>query len=120
MTPRHDVPWEARAFRAWVRLLRTHLTATFEDDLVLLFGDRLQDVGASRGRRLLLLIRCAVDAIRHGSAGGVRGPGTVPPSATTTEKTLRRYCHAPNPTEVCRPAAGDPPLPGRARRPHRA
>ena len=65
MTPRRQRRWEARAFRLRIRLLGTRLNARFEDDLVELFRDRLHEAGPSRWRRLLLLIRSAVDAVRY-------------------------------------------------------
>jgi len=75
------VRWEARVFRLCIRLLGTRLTARFEDDLVVLFNDRLNEVDASWGRRLLLLIRSALDAVRHSRADGM--PGTRSDSTTS-------------------------------------
>ena len=80
MTRRSQVRWEARAFRLWIRLLGTRLTARFEDELVVLFNDRLNEAGASSGRRILLLIRSALDAVRHSAAEGMLGPR---PNSTT-------------------------------------
>ena len=73
MTPREVMPWEARLFRFWIRLLGTRLTRRFEEELVALFCDRLRAVESSRAGRLSLLVRSAVDAVRHGGADAVPG-----------------------------------------------
>ncbi len=73
MTHPRQFRWEVRVFRLWIRLLRTRLTAHFEDDLVVLFNDRLNGLGASPGRRVLLLVRSAMDAVRHSRPDGRLG-----------------------------------------------
>lgn len=80
MSARPGAPWEARVFRGWVRLLDTRLTAAYEEELVTLFLDRLDEVADSGGGRLGLLVRCMIDAARHGaSAATARAAGALDP-----------------------------------------
>jgi putative ABC transport system permease protein len=79
-------PWEAATFRAWLRLLGTKLTRAFEEELVVLFQDRLDEVGSSTWRRVALLVRCAVDAARHVAADGIAGAPSARSARVSTGK----------------------------------
>lgn len=76
MTGIPRMPWEARVFRGWIRLLGTRLTTDYDEELVGLFLDRLDEVGDSTSRRVGLLCRCAIDAGRHAATGHVKVHGT--------------------------------------------
>ena len=85
------VLWEARLYRRWLRVLtrgaredtERGLAQDSENELVMLLQDRLDDVGGSRPRRLWLLTRSFLDALRHARA------------AATHARTERRGASAP-------------------------
>ncbi|UCG84811.1 MAG: ABC transporter permease [Gemmatimonadota bacterium] len=66
MRGKDDRPWEARLFRLWLRAIPTRFGAGLEEDIVVLFENRLRECGRHRYARMSLLLISMVDAVWHG------------------------------------------------------
>ena len=82
MSKEGSASWEASLYRRILRLFPGRVSRAYEADMVELFEDRLREIGPTRRKRVALLFRGLLDALRHGTGtwldfrGGPVGSGS--------------------------------------------
>jgi predicted permease len=66
------------------------MPSAYEEDLVELFRDQLEEVGPTRLRRIALLVRAMMDAARHGTAAWAEEAASQPGHQTRSLQGARR------------------------------